>query len=91
MSDNSHQEGHQEAHRTDGADRDIDSQIDSEPPRPTPLPNQGLRKRTSILVGLAFVLFGLLMLFIAGDSAAVTESGWLFCDSPFSNDTGEIH
>ena len=75
MSDNSHQEGHQEAHRTDEADRDIDSQIDSEPPRPAPLPNQGLRKRTSILVGLAFVLFGLLMLFIAGDSAAATESG----------------
>ena len=47
-------------------------QIDGEPPRSSPMPNQGLRKRTSILVGLAFVLFGLLMLFIAGDSAAST-------------------
>ena len=62
MSDDNHQESPRVAPGS--------GQNDDEPARPPSQPNQGLRKRTSILVGLAFVLFGLLMLFIAGDSAA---------------------
>lgn len=82
MSDRSHEEGHHESPREgqdSGTDRGQDREhIGREPPRPQPQPNQGLRKRTSILVGLAFVLFGLLMLFIAGDSAASSAAKNLY-------------
>lgn len=63
-------DNHHESSRAGPGSGQANAQHDGEPQRSSSSPNQGLRKRTSILVGLAFVLFGLLMLFIAGDSAA---------------------
>ncbi|MFT5448682.1 MAG: hypothetical protein ACI9DC_003867 [Gammaproteobacteria bacterium] len=99
MSEGSHHEGpHRDAdsgQSNDQADGRIVGQNGAEPPRPPSVPEQGVRKRTSLFVGIGFVLFGLLMLYIVGDSAA--SGGSVQCPVPsstqthFCNDTGDIH
>jgi hypothetical protein len=87
MSSDNHQ--HDVKQRHDGP---VEGQPQRRPYDPTP----GLRKRTSILVGIVFVLLGLLMMFIAGDSAASIVSAHS-CDSTGNtdnlllNETGEFH
>lgn len=70
---------HDVGQRRDGPGYDLDNSDgdgdgnglgEGRPQRQPYDPTPGLRKRTSILVGIVFVLLGLLMMFIAGDSAA---------------------